>query len=574
MSHTCRLLIYHCSGVNIEPDEPSPLQAWAAAMSPIDESPMKRAGGEPARHSDTQVRQGISRVQSTSGRLLLDLMVGPTSPTSSYGQLFVRGRSQPTCLHRSGVLAACGPDGFGQVNLLKWAQGGPYLWAQESGTNTAPTQSCGCQQVHSARRKVPVGSFSSPPSPTRTPVPSSSSPSVASSISGRAFPEFNRVFILLLYNLVVSFVFDLRVSELGRSAHRAISEFLFLSGFVNMARGDVNVKPTNVPEDMDWVDDLVLLSKAVEGVRPFYENERGEYQFRLYWYSGPESPKFDFDDLDETDQEIETVLSQCCARVPFNTKVLLTQSLSYIRTELEKMTNNSDAYRRMRARKKNQANRLAPTSGSKDNSKGSSSPVNRAPPPGSENQSVPTGPKLSLPPRVPSSRLIECPPTSRANLEQLKEKVAALEKGKEDAEGELSEARAELTKMKKSAKKADRLRKKAEADATELRKKVESLEVDLAKQKEEYEELEDDSIKSNDNIVENLRLQAKILVPTLKVHLLHPDNYVVGDQIVWCANLLPESGGPFFEEEAAEVGNAEKSEPQSGANDAEKTPHV
>ncbi|MED6217839.1 hypothetical protein PIB30_021316 [Stylosanthes scabra] len=63
---------------------------------------------------------------------------------------------------------------------------------------------------------------------------------------------------------------------------------------------------------------------AVEGVRPFYENERGEYQFRLYWYLGPESPRLDFDDLDETDQEIVTVLSQCCARVPFNTKVLLT----------------------------------------------------------------------------------------------------------------------------------------------------------------------------------------------------------------------------------------------------------
>ncbi|MED6144725.1 hypothetical protein PIB30_018198 [Stylosanthes scabra] len=115
-----------------------------------------------------------------------------------------------------------------------------------------------------------------------------------------------------------------------------------------MARGDVNVKPTDVPEDMDWIDDLVLLPKsvmdeeliasfrdshaicgtvseesqyelvppnleerlrAVEGVRPFYENERGEYQFRLYWYSGPESPRLDFDDLDETDQEIVTVLS-------------------------------------------------------------------------------------------------------------------------------------------------------------------------------------------------------------------------------------------------------------------------
>ncbi|MED6217840.1 hypothetical protein PIB30_021317 [Stylosanthes scabra] len=311
------------------------------------------------------------------------------------------------------------------------------------------------------------------------------------------------------------------------------------------------------------------------------------------------------------------------------------------------MTNNSDAYKRMRARKKNQANQLAAASGSKDNPKSSSSPVNRAPPPGSENYFVPSRPETQSAtegsefkvPKTPATaadqskskkrkgfghsygsvyapdfdavgfthkfimensriamdeaglksnlkfmmkagikvagisralqkKLIECHPTSCAGLEQLKEKVVTLEKGKEDAEGELSEARAELTKTKKSAKEADRLWKRAEAEATELRKKVESLE------KEEYEELEDDSIKSNDNIVENLRLQAKILVLTLKVHFLHPENYVAGDQIVWCSNLFPESGGPFFEEEAAEVGDAEKSEPQIGADNAEKTPPV
>ncbi|MED6135235.1 hypothetical protein PIB30_044450 [Stylosanthes scabra] len=478
-----------------------------------------------------------------------------------------------------------------------------------------------------------------------------------------------------------------------------------------MARGDVNVKPTNVPEDMDWVDDLVLLPnsvmdeelitsfreshavcgtvseenqyelvppnseergvpllfspyptfflleeisvvlfraregrriftlyeesfhnlknyyfklRAVEGVRPFYENENGEYQFRLYWYSGPKSPKFDFDDLDGTDQEIVTVLSQCCARVPFNTKVLLTRSPSYIRTEL-----GSRFYLVRRI-----IRRVLPAPSTENQS------VNSGP----EIQSVTEGSEFKVP-KTPATaadqskskkrkgfghsygsvyapdfdavgftdefimensriamdeagmqsnlefmmkagikvadiswalqmKLIECPPTSRADLEQLKEKVAALEKGKEDAEGELSEAWAELTKMKKSAKNADCLRKKAEAEATELRKKVESLEVDLAKQKEEYEELEDDSIKSNDNIVENLRLQVKILVPTLKVHFLHPDNYVAGDQIVWCSDLLPESGGPFFEEEAAEVGDAEKSKLQTEADASEKTPHV
>ncbi|MED6130905.1 hypothetical protein PIB30_005196 [Stylosanthes scabra] len=74
--------------------------------------------------------------------------------------------------------------------------------------------------------------------------------------------------------------------------------------------------------------------RAVEGFRPFFENERGEYQFRLYWYSGPESPKFDFNDLDKEDQEVVTVLKECCTKAPFNTKTLLTRSPSYVRTEL------------------------------------------------------------------------------------------------------------------------------------------------------------------------------------------------------------------------------------------------
>ncbi|MED6130861.1 hypothetical protein PIB30_004725 [Stylosanthes scabra] len=509
-----------------------------------------------------------------------------------------------------------------------------------------------------------------------------------------------------------------------------------------MARGDVNVKPTDVPEDMDWVDDLVLLPKsvmdeeliayfreshaicgtvseesqyepipptrrkgfdvlfecrivpsqlhpnlwgfmkafqtvcwylhldlslmaflyffhltqpfsskkksqwssfrareghriftlyeesfhnfknyyfklrAVEGVCPFYENERGEYQFWLYWYSGPESPRLDFDDLDETDQEIVTVLSQCCARAPFNTNVLLTRSPSYIRTELEKITNNSDAYKRMRARKKNQANRLAAASGPETQpaTKGPEFKVPKIPTIAADQSKskkrkgfghsygsvyapnfdavdftdefimessriamddaglksnleymMKVGIKVAGISRALQKKLAECPPTSRTELEQLKEKVAALEKGKEDAEGELSEACAELAKMKKSAEEAKWLRKKVEAKAIELRKKVEGLEVDLAKQKEEYEEPEDDSIKSNDNI-------AKILVPSLKVHLLHPDNYVAGDQIVWCSDLLPESAGPFFEEKAAEPGDTGKSEPQTGADNAEKIP--
>ncbi|MED6134934.1 hypothetical protein PIB30_041585 [Stylosanthes scabra] len=443
-----------------------------------------------------------------------------------------------------------------------------------------------------------------------------------------------------------------------------------------MARGDISVMPANVPEDMDWVEDVVLLSKSVvdeELLASFREahamcstvEEESKYELvaptseeRMCYYNlgHPEERYFIY--------MYECLFSKLGVRVPFTQfeqdilfecRVAPTQlhpnSWGFMKAfQSKKITNNSDAYKRMRARKKNQVNRLAAASGSKDNPKSSSSPVSRAPPPGSENQSASgpetqpatKGPVFKVPKtpatvadqskskkrkgfghsygsvyspdfdvvgftdefimensrvamdeaglksnleymmkagikaaaisRALQKKLAECPPTSCTELEQLKEKVAALEKGKEDAEGELFEAQAELAKVKKSAKDAERLRKKAEVEDTELQKKVEGLEMDLAKQKEEYEELEDDSIKSNDNIVENLRLQAKILVPTSKVHLLHPDNYVAGNQIVWCSDLLPESGGPYFEEQAAEVGDAEKSEPQVGADDAEKTP--
>ncbi|MED6180381.1 hypothetical protein PIB30_009734 [Stylosanthes scabra] len=271
--------------------------------------------------------------------------------------------------------------------------------------------------------------------------------------------------------------------------------------------------------------------RAVEGFHPFFENEQGEYQFRLYWYSGPESPKYDFDDLDGMDQEIVTVLKECCVKVPFNTKTLLTRSPSYIRTELEKMTNNSDAYKHMRARKKNQANRLAAASGSKESPKSTAEPVSKVPPPGSESQPVTNQAEFK---RIQAlqKKLADCPPTSRAEVDQLKEKLASLVKEKEEAEEELSGAKSELSKLKKSVKEADQLRRKAEAETAELKVKVGTLEADLE------------------------------------------DNYVVGDRIVWCGDLLPESEGPYFEDEAAEVGDAEKTGPQSGADDAEKTPHV
>ncbi|MED6138330.1 hypothetical protein PIB30_073397 [Stylosanthes scabra] len=147
--------------------------------------------------------------------------------------------------------------------------------------------------------------------------------------------------------------------------------------------------------------------------------------------------------------------------------------------------------------------------------------------------------------RALQKKLADCPPTSRAEVDQLKEKLALLVKEREEAEEELSGVKFKLSKLKKSVKEADQLRKKAEAETAKLKVKVGTLDADLAKQKEEYAELEDDSIKNN---------------------------YVAGNQIVWCEDLLPESEGPFFEDEAAEVDDAKKTGPQFGADGAEKTP--
>ncbi|MED6131635.1 hypothetical protein PIB30_011486 [Stylosanthes scabra] len=123
--------------------------------------------------------------------------------------------------------------------------------------------------------------------------------------------------------------------------------------------------------------------------------------------------------------------------------------------------------------------------------------------------------------------------------------------------------------MKKSAKEANQLKKKTEEEAVELSAKAEKLKEALDKLQEEYDELEDDSIKSNDNIVENLRAQAKIFVSKLKVHLLHPDNYTAGGRIVFCCDLLSESEGPYFEDEV-DLGGVSKAVPEVETNDAEK----
>ncbi|MED6130848.1 hypothetical protein PIB30_004263 [Stylosanthes scabra] len=220
-----------------------------------------------------------------------------------------------------------------------------------------------------------------------------------------------------------------------------------------MARGDVNIRPSNVPEDMNWVDDLVLLPQSVmdeELLAKFREShaicgtlsEESQYELvppdseeRDVLYECQVAPSqlhpnsWGFMKAFQTKSQWSSFRAREGRRIftlyeelfhnfknyyfklrvvedvrpfyenekgeaPFNTKILLPRSPSYICTELEKMTNNSDAYKRMRARKKNQANRLAAAiSGSKDNLKGSSSPVNRAPP-GTENQSVPFEPEI------------------------------------------------------------------------------------------------------------------------------------------------------------------------------------
>ncbi|MED6218390.1 hypothetical protein PIB30_026353 [Stylosanthes scabra] len=305
--------------------------------------------------------------------------------------------------------------------------------------------------------------------------------------------------------LVTSFYFPDCVSRARIYTHRVISEF----SFVVMARGDISVMPANVPEDMDWVEDVVLLSKSVVdeellasfreervcyynlghpeerhfiymyeclfsklGVRvPFTQFEQdvlfncrvaptqlhpnswgfmkafqsvcwylqldlslraflyffhltrpfsqkksrwasfrareGRRIFSLYEESFHDFKNYYF----KEDQEVVTVLKECCAKAPFNTKTLLTRSPSYIRTELEKITNNSDAYKRMRARKKNQANRLAAALGSKDDPKSSSSPVSRAPPLGSENQSA-SGPETQPATEGPEFKVPKTPATA------------------------------------------------------------------------------------------------------------------------------------------------------------------
>ncbi|MED6196820.1 hypothetical protein PIB30_050901 [Stylosanthes scabra] len=142
-------------------------------MSPIDESPMKHAGGEPAKHSDAQVRQGISRVQcmgarpnsvvkegschisfveSTSGRFLptgsdQSLPVGgPGCPSACRSVepnvLHIMGSSilqvgdtrpvhtgRTLCRRMGRVGQFCVSETLGKVDLQKWAKCGPLLWA-------------------------------------------------------------------------------------------------------------------------------------------------------------------------------------------------------------------------------------------------------------------------------------------------------------------------------------------------------------------------------------------------------------------------------------------------------------
>ncbi|MED6195673.1 hypothetical protein PIB30_040171 [Stylosanthes scabra] len=93
--------------------------------------------------------------------------------------------------------------------------------------------------------------------------------------TSRTFPEFNSVFVLCyipcrvnLFLICVCWSSDMVPVALFPSSctSRVFTSSLFLFifvGFIAMARGDVNIRPSNVPEDMDWVDDLVLLPQFV-----------------------------------------------------------------------------------------------------------------------------------------------------------------------------------------------------------------------------------------------------------------------------------------------------------------------
>ncbi|MED6165315.1 hypothetical protein PIB30_098413 [Stylosanthes scabra] len=229
------------------------------------------------------------------------------------------------------------------------------------------------------------------------------------------------------------------------------------------------------------------------------------------------------------------------------------------------MTNNSDAYKRMRARKRNQANRLAAAPGSKDDSKSSSSPVSRVPPPGSENQTA-SGPETQP---ATEGQEFKIPKTHATAADQSKSKKR---KGFGHSYGSVYAPNFDVVGftdkfiMENSRLALDEAGLKGNLEYM-MRAGIKAAAISRALQKKLAE-------CPPTSRAELEQLKKKILVPTLKVHLLHPDNYVAGSQIVWCSDLLPESGGPYFEEPAAEVGDAQKSEPQVGADDTEKTPSV
>ncbi|MED6138159.1 hypothetical protein PIB30_071665 [Stylosanthes scabra] len=101
------------------------------------------------------------------------------------------------------------------------------------------------------------------------------------------------------------------------------------------------------------------------------------------------------------------------------------------------------------------------------------------------------------------------PPTPRNKVDLLNEKVNTLEKEKQDFEKKWLSAKSEVSKLKKSVNDLEHVRKKSDKELAGIKSKNEELDKEAKRLKFEYELLEDDSFKSNEDIVENLHSSAQ-----------------------------------------------------------------
>ncbi|MED6187807.1 hypothetical protein PIB30_079994 [Stylosanthes scabra] len=377
---------------------------------------------------------------------------------------------------------------------------------------------------------------------------------------------------------------DRRWIQTGRSL-TTVGIGIIIKVFFVMARGDVNEMPSHVPAYLDWVENIVLLSKSVMDEKLIgafrkshticsEESEESKYELippnseeRVCYYNlhFPEERHFIY--------MYECVFSKLKVRVPFTT---FEQEVLYeCRVAPTQLHPNSwGLMRAFQVPSTNQAEFQAPPNPtiqavptsekvpsrkrkSITNSYGSiCSPdfdavgftdefimenswmaVDEAVLKNNLEFIMKAGIKAAGIARAVQKKLAECPPTPRTKFDLFKERIATLEKEKQDFEEKWLGVKSEVAKIKKSAKKLEQQKKKLEKELYELQKKNGELEKDVRRWRLEYEQLEDDSLKSNDEIVENLRAQAKVLVPNLKVSLLHPENSVVDGRIVFAESV-------------------------------------